>query len=78
MNQQAANLGLANTHAVNVTGLDADGQYSSANDMTRLAAFLMGNQTFQLTVERTDAMLNGQSIPSTNDLLDEVPRAPTA
>jgi D-alanyl-D-alanine carboxypeptidase (penicillin-binding protein 5/6) len=75
MNQQAANLGLTNTHAVNVTGLDADGQFSSANDMARLAAFLMGNQTFQLTVARTEAQLNGQSIPSTNDLLEEYPGA---
>ena len=75
MNQQAANLGLANTHAVNVTGLDADGQFSSANDMARLAAFLMGNQTFQLTVARTEAQLNGQSIPSTNDLLAKYPGA---
>ena len=41
--------------------------------MTRLAAFLMGNQTFQLTVARTEAQLNGQTIPSTNDLLDDVP-----
>jgi D-alanyl-D-alanine carboxypeptidase (penicillin-binding protein 5/6) len=75
MNQQAANLGLANTHAVNVTGLDADGQFSSANDMSRLAAFLMGNPTFQLTVERRDAQLNGQTIPSTNDLLRTYPGA---
>jgi D-alanyl-D-alanine carboxypeptidase (penicillin-binding protein 5/6) len=75
MNQQAANLGLANTHAVNVTGLDADGQFSSANDMTRLAAFLFGNQTFQLTVSRTSAQLNGQRLPSTNDLLGTYPGA---
>ena len=51
-----------------------DGQYSSADDMTRLAAFLMDNPTFQLTVERTDATLNGQRYPASNDLLDEVPR----
>ena len=51
MNQQAASLGLTNTHAVNATGLDADGQYSTADDMTRLAVFLMGNPTFQLTVQ---------------------------
>jgi D-alanyl-D-alanine carboxypeptidase (penicillin-binding protein 5/6) len=69
MNQQAASLGLANTHAVNATGLDADGQYASAADMTRLAAHLMGNQTFQLTVARRDATLNGQTLPATNDLL---------
>ena len=61
MNETAAALGLADTQAVNVTGLDAEGQFSTANDMTRLAALLMGNATFQLTVRRTDAMLNGLS-----------------
>ena len=75
MNQQAANLGLANTHAVNVTGLDQDGEYSSAADLSRLGAFLMGNQTFQLTVKRTSASLDGKTIPSTNDLLEKYPGA---
>ena len=75
MNQQAAALGLTNTHAVNVTGLDADGQFSSASDMTRLAALLMGNQSFQLAVARTEAQLNGQSFPATNDLLEKYPGA---
>jgi serine-type D-Ala-D-Ala carboxypeptidase (penicillin-binding protein 5/6) len=75
MNQTAAALGLANTHAVNVTGLDQDGEYSSAADLTTLAAFLMGNQTFQLTVRRTSASLNGKTLPSTNDLLQKYPGA---
>jgi D-alanyl-D-alanine carboxypeptidase len=75
MNQTAANLGLANTHAVNATGLDQDGEYSSAADLSRLAALLMGNQTFQLTVKRTSAMLNGKTIASTNDLLTKYPGA---
>ncbi len=75
MNLMATSLGLANTHAVNATGLDAEGQFSSASDLTRLAAFLMGNPTFQLTVKRTDATLNGQTLPSTNDLLTKYPGA---
>jgi len=75
MNQQAAGLGLPNTHAVNVTGLDQDGEYSSAADLSRLGAYLMGNQTFQLTVKRTSASLNGKTIPSTNDLLEKYPGA---
>ena len=75
MNQTAAALGLANTHAVNVTGLDQDGEYSSAADLTKLAAFLMGNQTFQLTVRRTSASLNDKTLPSTNDLLKKYPGA---
>jgi D-alanyl-D-alanine carboxypeptidase (penicillin-binding protein 5/6) len=75
MNQQAAGLGLTNTHAVNVTGLDQDGEYSSAADLSRLGAVLMGNQTFQLTVKRTSASLNGKTVPSTNDLLEKYPGA---
>jgi serine-type D-Ala-D-Ala carboxypeptidase (penicillin-binding protein 5/6) len=75
MNQTAAALGLANTHAANVTGLDQDGAYSSAADLSRLGAFLMGNQTFQLTVKRTSASLNNRTIPSTNDLLKTYPGA---
>ena len=75
MNQQAANLGLTNTHAVNASGLDQDGQYSTADDMTRLSVFLMNNATFQLTVKRTDATLNGQLYPASNDLLTTYPGA---
>jgi D-alanyl-D-alanine carboxypeptidase (penicillin-binding protein 5/6) len=75
MNAEAAELGLANTHAVNVTGLDADGQYSSANDMTSLGARLMGDITFQVTVRDDAAELNGQAYPNTNDLLGVYPGA---
>ena len=75
MNQMAAALGLTNTRAVNVTGLDAEGQFSTASDMTRLAALLMTNATFQLTAQRTDAVLNGISYPATNDLLTLYPGA---
>ena len=75
MNAKAAELGLANTHAVNVTGLDADGQYSSANDMTALGARLMSDITFQVTVRDDAAELNGQAYPNTNDLLGAYPGA---
>jgi D-alanyl-D-alanine carboxypeptidase (penicillin-binding protein 5/6) len=75
MNAKAAELGLANTHAVNATGLDADGQYSSANDMTALGARLMDDITFQITVRDDTAELNGQAYPNTNDLLGAYPGA---
>ncbi len=75
MNQMAGALGLANTRAANVTGLDAEGQFSTASDMTRLAALLMTNASFQLTVRRTDAVLNEISYPATNDLLTLYPGA---
>jgi len=75
MNARAVALGLTNTRAVNATGLDADGQFSSANDMVRLGAFLMGNQTFQASARQLDATLNGQTLPATNDLLRQYPAA---
>jgi D-alanyl-D-alanine carboxypeptidase (penicillin-binding protein 5/6) len=75
MNQMAGELGLRNTHAVNVTGLDAEGQYSSAMDMIRLGTRLMSNPTFQLTVNRVDAVLHDLRHPTTNDLLTIYPGA---
>ena len=75
MNENAAAFGLANTNAVNVTGLDAEGQYSTANDVIRLGVTLMGSITFQQTVKEDSATLNGQAFPSTNDLLGVYPGA---
>ena len=75
MNQRAAALGLADTRAANATGLDAADQYSTANDMVRLGAFLMGNQTFQAATRQRDATLNDQTLPNTNDLLATYPAA---
>ena len=75
MNDAASDLGLRQTHAVNVTGLDADGQHSSAMDMIRLGTHLMSNPTFQLTVDRPDAVLHDLRYPATNDLLTIYPGA---
>lgn len=75
MNATAADMGLTNTRAVNVTGLDAEGQYSSAADLTTLGVRLMGNITFQQTVKDPTAELNGQAVPNTNDLLTIYPGA---
>jgi D-alanyl-D-alanine carboxypeptidase len=73
MNVQAGALGLVATHAVNVTGLDADGQVSTASDLIRLAAFLMQNATFQEVVKRTEANMNGRTVESANPLINRFP-----
>lgn len=75
MNDAAARLRLDHTRAVNATGLDADGQYSSADDMVRLGVRLMANPSFQLTVRRRDATLHDLLFPATNDLLGIYPGA---
>lgn len=76
MNATAAALGMNDTHAVNVTGLDADGQFSSAYDMTLLGARLMSTSiNFQIAVRDPTAELNGQAYPNPNDLLGLYPGA---
>jgi D-alanyl-D-alanine carboxypeptidase (penicillin-binding protein 5/6) len=69
MNDAAAQLALANTHAANATGLDADGQFSSVNDLLALARALLGNPVFRQTVSEPTAKLNGHTFANTNDLL---------
>jgi D-alanyl-D-alanine carboxypeptidase len=47
MNQEAATLGLQDTHFANPSGMDEDGHYSSAYDMAMLARYAMRNETFR-------------------------------
>lgn len=44
MNDKAKNLGLKNTNFVNATGLDAEGHYSSAHDMSIMARELVRHE----------------------------------
>lgn len=44
MNQKAKDLGLKNTNFVNSTGLDADGHYSTAYDMSIMARELVRHE----------------------------------
>jgi D-alanyl-D-alanine carboxypeptidase (penicillin-binding protein 5/6) len=69
MDDAAADLGLDDTHAANATGLDADGQFSSADDLIALATQLLRNPTFRHTVSEPTAWLDGQAFANTNDLL---------
>ena len=43
----AQELGLSNTHFVTPSGLDADGHYTTARDLAKLAAFAMKNEVFR-------------------------------
>lgn len=56
MNTKAEELGLRNTHFANPHGLDAEGHYSSANDLAVLTAYALHNPVFKeivKTEERT-------------------------
>jgi D-alanyl-D-alanine carboxypeptidase len=75
MTSAAAELGLTGTRAANATGLDADGQHSTARDMVVLGDVLMADSEFARIAARTDAKLHGQTFPATNDLLSIYPGA---
>jgi serine-type D-Ala-D-Ala carboxypeptidase (penicillin-binding protein 5/6) len=75
MNSAAADLGLAGTHAVNPTGLDAPGAVSTARDMLTVTAELMNDPAFRAAVAQMSAKLHGQIFPNTNQLLSTYPGA---
>jgi D-alanyl-D-alanine carboxypeptidase len=60
---------------VNASGLDAEGEFSSARDLITLATALSANADFRQTVTETTAQFNGETIPNTNDLLVTYPGA---
>ncbi|WP_334071631.1 MULTISPECIES: D-alanyl-D-alanine carboxypeptidase family protein [Paenibacillus] len=51
MNQKAKMLGLEHTQFKNPHGLDADGHYSSANDLAKLTAYALHNPLFKEIVK---------------------------
>jgi D-alanyl-D-alanine carboxypeptidase (penicillin-binding protein 5/6) len=65
MNAKANELGLMHTHFMNPHGLDAEGHYSSANDLARLTAYAMHNSTFKEIV-RTPV----KRVPNPNESWD--------
>jgi serine-type D-Ala-D-Ala carboxypeptidase (penicillin-binding protein 5/6) len=75
MNSAAADVGLAGTHAVNPTGLDAPGAVSTTRDMVTLTAELINDQAFRAAVAQSAAELHGQTFPNTNQLLSTYPGA---
>jgi serine-type D-Ala-D-Ala carboxypeptidase (penicillin-binding protein 5/6) len=53
MNAKAKELGLSDTHFANSHGLDAEGHYTTANDLAVLARYAMTNPVFGDIVKRT-------------------------
>ncbi|HSB95438.1 MAG TPA: serine hydrolase, partial [Spongiibacteraceae bacterium] len=52
MNQRARELGLEDTHFANACGFDAEGHYSSANDLAKLAEVALKYRTFSRLVNK--------------------------
>lgn len=58
MNKKAEELGLKDTHFVTPSGLDADGHYTTARDLSSLARIAMQNKDFALAASSKSAVLN--------------------
>lgn len=73
MNDKAAQMGLANTQFQNPHGLDADGHYSSAADISVIVRYAMQDPTFREIVGMKSCTLNLNGEPkellTTNALL---------
>ena len=66
MNKLAEKIELKNTHFVNVTGLDADGHYSTADDMRKLLVYALKNNLFKEIYTTKDYTLsNGLKVKTT-------------
>ena len=69
MNAAAATIRLRNTAAKNATGLDATGQYSSANDVLTLSRDLLRSPLFRQVVSRPKLRYHARDFRTTNDLI---------
>ena len=69
MNDKAHRLGMRGTHFDNPHGLDSPGHYSTAHDMSVLAAYAMRNPIFAQTVSTKSVMAAGRSLRNHNKLL---------
>lgn len=66
MNELAERIGLKNTHFVNVTGLDAEGHYSTADEVRKLLSYALENELFRkIYTTREYTLSNGLTVYST-------------
>lgn len=69
MNQRAKELGCKNSHFINPNGLDAEGHYSSARDLSLIACEAMKNKTFCDIVSTKSINIGGRYFRNHNKLL---------
>ena len=66
MNDLANKLNLKHTHFVNVTGLDEEGHYSSADDIRKILSYALNNELFRkIYTTRTYKLSNNLDVYST-------------
>lgn len=68
MNDLASKLELKDTHFVNVTGLDEEGHYSSANDILIMLKYALNNELFkEIYTTKEYTLKNGLEVKTTID-----------
>lgn len=66
MNDTANKIGMTNSHFVNVTGLDEEGHYSTAEDIAKALKYAFQNETFKdIYTTKTHTLSNGLFVKST-------------
>ncbi|MBQ9265421.1 MAG: D-alanyl-D-alanine carboxypeptidase [Clostridia bacterium] len=73
MNERAEQLGMRSSHFANPHGLDEEGHYSTAEDMARLMARCMQNETFAQLVGLKSCTVRGLTLINHNKLLNLCP-----
>jgi D-alanyl-D-alanine carboxypeptidase len=73
MNQEAASIGLRDTHFATPSGMDTPGHYSSAYDMAMLARYAMRNETFRTLAGTRRYAAEGYVFSNLNRLLGVYP-----
>lgn len=69
MNEKAAEIGMENSSFVTPNGLDAEGHYSTARDMARLACAAVENETLVRLASTRTAAVAGRTMTNHNKLL---------
>lgn len=69
MNELARRIGMDGSHFENPNGLDAEGHYSTARDMAKLAAYAAGQPAFMRICSTVTAQTAGRSMKNHNRLL---------
>ena len=69
MNEKAASLGLRRTHFANPSGLDDEGNYSTARELAELARRALCNETFRAVVSSRSARAGNRTLTNHNKLL---------
>lgn len=69
MNQKARQLGMSGSHFTNASGLNADGHYSTARDLAKLAAACLDNETVAKICSTQTATVGTRTFTNHNRLL---------